>query len=103
MSNYFIFVEYFGKNVLHIADIINFWSPRWNSEMPLCCADLIILKCKEYLEVLTGEIIINKKKSFHTAGIWGNNVEASVHSPASCCKVSEFAAHIKALFTSPVR
>lgn len=30
VSNYFIFVDYFGKNVLHIADIINFWSLRWS-------------------------------------------------------------------------
>lgn len=103
VSNYFIFVEYFGKNVLHISDIINFWSPRWNSEAPLCCADLIILKYKEYLEILTGETLSNKKKSFQTARIWGNNVEAAVHSPTSCCKVSVFPAHIKALFTSPVR
>lgn len=69
MSDYFIFVEYFGKNMLRIADIINFWSSRWNSEVPLCCADLIILKYKEYLEVLTGETLSNSKKSFHTGRI----------------------------------
>lgn len=30
VSNYFIFVDYFGKNVLHNTDIINFWSLRWS-------------------------------------------------------------------------